>query len=91
MHSSDRSVLVLIFIIALNLSAVARASTDKRLPYSTRVKWIIIVTAMPVIGAIAYLIFSRPSAKALSITEVAEEEGRHRMAGIYEKTKWENR
>jgi hypothetical protein len=91
MNTSDRTLFIAAFILAIWLSAVVRALRNKELNDTTRFMWVFIITMMPIFGGLLYLFFGRFVAKPVSISEVAESEARHRMSGIYEKTEWQNR
>lgn len=91
MNSSDRTLFLLAFILAIWASAMVRALKNKELNDTTRFMWVFIITMMPVFGGLLYLFFGRLHSKPLSISQIAEEEGKQRMAGIYEKTEWRNR
>ena len=91
MNTSDRTLFLFAFILAIWASAMVRALKNKELNDTTRFMWVFIITMMPIFGGLLYLFFGRFSAKPISISEIAEVEAKHRISGIYEKTEWQNR
>jgi hypothetical protein len=89
--ASDHMAFVLFLVLVIWTVSMFRVLRNKDLNDITRFMWVFIVTMMPLFGGLLYLFMASFGKTPVTLVETAEEEGKRRMLGVYEKTEWENR